>query len=366
MPKFVHGKLDSDLNAVAIIMAGGVGARFWPLSRKQKPKQYLPLADKEQSLIQATAARLEPLVGKGGVLVVTSASQVELVKEQLPDACILAEPSARNTAACVAVASQFVLDTVGDIPTLCLPADHVIQGEEQIREVYSQASDLCKKQDCLITVGIKPDRPETGYGYIQRGAQVESGVYAVETFVEKPNLETAKQYLESGEFYWNSGMFAWRPSVILSEIEKQLPKMAETVKKIGSFFDSDIDSVSEMYNSLESVSIDVGVMEKAASVLMLSGDSFAWSDVGSWHSWVETASEAEADEAGNILRGDVIAVDSTNSAVLSSGKLLAVVGLDNIVVVETDDSVLVCHRDKAQQVKAVVEKLKTTGRDGFL
>lgn len=368
MSKFVHGKLDTDLKAVAVIMAGGVGTRFWPLSRKAKPKQYLPLADKEQSLIQATAARLEPLVGKGGILVVTSASQVELVKKQLPNACILAEPSARNTAACVGVASQFVLETVGDIPTLCLPADHVIQGDEEIRGVYEVASKLCIENDCLVTVGIKPDRAETGYGYIQRGALVdtESPVYKVEKFVEKPNIETAQHYLKSGEFYWNSGMFAWRPSVILAEIEKQLPAMAASLKEISKSFDADIEAVSEKYNSLESVSIDVGVMEQAASVMMLSGDSFGWSDVGSWHSWVETASATEADANGNILRGDVIAIESSNSAVLSSSKLFAVVGLDNVVVVETEDSVLVCHRDKAQHVKEVVETLKKTKRDRYL
>lgn len=371
MAQFVYGDLPKDLSSVAIIMAGGSGTRFWPLSRKAKPKQYLPLADQKQSLIQATASRLEPLVGTHGILVVTSESQVDLVKEQLPNACILAEPSARNTAACVGVASKFVLDRVGDVPTLCLPADHVIQKEDEIRSIYKQAMELCRKEDVLVTIGITPSRPEIGYGYVRAGDVFPSGgpgVFEVKQFVEKPDLETAKQYLAAGDYFWNSGMFAWRPSVILNQITHLLPKMAETLDSISKLVEKPeaFPEIAKLYSGIESVSIDVGILERADRVVMFSGDRFEWSDVGSWHSWAETATSDEADVDGNIKRGEVLALDVKNSAMISNGRLLAVVGLEDIVVVDTEDAVLVCHRDKAQQVKEIVESLKADGKEKYL
>jgi mannose-1-phosphate guanylyltransferase len=371
MAQFVYGDLPKDLEAVAIIMAGGSGTRFWPLSRKALPKQYLPLADESKSLIQATASRLEPLVGPRGILVVTSESQVKLVQEQLPQACILAEPSARNTAACVGVASKFVLDKVGDVPTLCLPADHVIQNEIEIREVYTQALKLCRNEDALVTIGIKPNRPETGYGYVQAGELFSSsyeGVMQVKQFVEKPDLTTAQGYLDQGDYFWNSGMFAWRPSVILNQIKELLPEMSVALDEIGPLAESadSFDEIAKIYNGIESVSIDVGILERAESVVMYPGDSFDWSDVGSWHSWAESVEAEEADKAGNIIRGEVLGLDVKNSALISSGRLLAVVGLENVVVVDTGDAVLVCHRDKAQQVKDIVETLKADGREKYL
>lgn len=367
MTELVSGSLKKGATAVAVIMAGGSGTRFWPMSRTSRPKQFLPLGDGDESLIRLTADRLSPLTGEQGVMVVTAMHQAHLVREELEDACILSEPSARNTAACVGFAAAMVEATVGDVPMLCLPADHLVTGIDEILEVYQRGIELAVNHDVLVTIGIKPDAPETGYGYIRRGlpfdAHPQSGAYRVHQFVEKPNLNTAERYLESGEYFWNSGMFIWRPSVILASLEKFLPDTTEKIRKIVALRDTQgaAEEIAQIYQSIESVSIDVGVMEKADNVLMLPGESFRWSDIGSWSSWAERESESR-DAQGNSKRGDVVFVGSENTTIVSGKRLIAAVGVKDLIVVDTDDALLICHPDAAQDVKLVVDELKAKGR----
>ncbi|MFN8392181.1 MAG: mannose-1-phosphate guanylyltransferase [Bdellovibrionota bacterium] len=377
MPKLFYGTLPKDLSAVTVIMAGGSGTRFWPLSRTSMPKQFLPLTGSEQSLIQATAARLEPISGPHGTLVVTAEHQAALVREQLPNAAVLAEPTQRNTAACVGYAAQRILADVGDVPMLCVPADHMIRGESALCEIFRSAVDLVRTEDALVTIGIQPTAPETGYGYIRRGDALpgKAGAYSVRQFVEKPDRQTAEHYLDSGEYFWNSGMFVWRPSSVLAEIERLLPELRSGLARIEQIWTTAGDTsrynrIADVYQSLQSISIDFGVMEKAKNVVMFSGTGFEWNDVGSWSSWVDVAAGGLKDD-GNFTEGDVVLVDSERCAVLGSKssrnrKCIAGVGLSDLVIVETEDAILICNRNQTQEVKKVVEALKNRNRQELL
>lgn len=374
MSQLVYGDLGRGLSSVAVIMAGGSGTRFWPLSRRCRPKQFLPLAGGERSLIQATADRLEPLVGPKGILVVTAESQKDLVLEQLPGACVLAEPCPRNTAPCVGFAAKKVLESVGDVPMLCLPSDHVISGVEEMLEVFRKGISLARNADVLVTIGILPTRPETGYGYIRRGRPLEhledsfAGAFTVKQFVEKPNLDTAQRYLGSGEFFWNSGMFIWRPSVILEAINTHLPDMAAELDEIGRSLGmpEEYEKGVTHYERISPVSIDYGVLERAEEVAMLVGDTFEWSDVGSWSSWADTVAQWEADEERNVTEGETILLDVEGCAIVGGKKLIAGVGLKDLIVVDTEDALLVCHRDRSQDVKKLVEILKEDDKSELL
>ena len=303
-------------------------------------------------------------------MVVTAADQAALVQEQLPDAAVLVEPCPRNTAACLGYAATYLLKTIGDIPMLCLPADHLIQGLERITRIYTEGLELARTRPVLVTIGIKPTAPETGYGYIHRGNRLDDSpaeVYAVQQFVEKPDRLTAERYMQSGAYYWNSGMFIWRPSTILAAIRTFLPQLANTLDLIGTALgtNEEEEKLSSLYSEIKPVSIDVGIMERAENVLMLPGDLFTWSDVGSWSSWAESAA-AHADSSGNVVRGDAVTIQSKNCAVVGAEKFIALVGLENIVVVDTKDALLVCHKDKAQEVKAVVDALAEKKRGELL
>jgi mannose-1-phosphate guanylyltransferase len=366
----VHGTLKATQQCVGVIMAGGSGTRFWPLSRTNFPKQFLPLAGGDRSLIQATADRIEPLTGMHGVLVVTAAHQADAVVAQLPAAAVLAEPSARNTAACIGFAAAYLLDTVGDLPMVCLPADHIVHGHEAILAVYQRAITLATSKDVLVTIGIRPTLPETGYGYIEAAEFAEDGVAAVRSFVEKPNRETAERYLAAGSYFWNSGMFVWRPSVILSQIEKHLPRLYTTLSELRAELASgaSFERVAELYNEIEQVSIDVGVMECADNVVMLSGDGFMWSDVGSWSSWADTRRPAAENRTSEttVIEGDGVAVACSGVTVLAKQRFVAAVGLRDVIIVDTDDALLVCGRDDAQRVKDVVQYLSDNNRKDLL
>ena len=349
-------------------MAGGSGTRFWPLSRSTRPKQFLQLTGSDRSLIQATADRVQPLVGNN-VLVVTAENQAPLVREQLPDAAVLSEPVPRNTAACVGYAAKRVLESCGDVPMICLPADHLIFEEAALRTLFEQAVALAAAQEVLITIGLTPDRPETGYGYIERGDARSGGGFNVRRFVEKPNRDTAQKYVDSGHYFWNSGMFVWRPSTVLAEIKKHLPQLSQSLDQIAAA--TTRDETARLYGELQSVSVDVGVMEKASNVLMLPGDGLRWSDVGSWDSWVEVAASEQLKGRGNFIEGDVVLVDSKGCAVLGNKningrKLIAGVGLNDMVIVETDDAILICDRNHAQDVKKIVDVLKERKRTDLL
>ncbi len=365
--KLTAGVLPKSLTAVSVIMAGGQGTRFWPLSRASRPKQFLSLGSGE-SLLQDTATRLVSLTSADGVLVVTGTAYTEHVQTQLPRAAILSEPAPRNTAPCVGMAALKVLREVGDVPMLCLPADHVISNTEALLETYHKGIEIALKQDALVTVGVKPTAPETGYGYIQREAVGNGEAFKVKRFVEKPSLEKAQEFLTSGDYYWNSGMFIWRPSVLLKAIEQHLPKLRTELEELNKVFGTtdEWEQACRIFERITPVSIDVGVMEKAKNVVMLPGDSFGWSDVGSWTAWADYVAENGGAEAGNILKGDVILEGCSGCAVVGGKRLIAGIGLENIVVVDTPDALLVVHRDHAQDVKKIVDLLKAKGRTELL
>jgi len=371
--------LKADKGAVLVVMAGGSGTRFWPFSRVSKPKQFLPLAKSGHTLIEEAIGRLKDLVGENATLVVTAEGQVEMVKQYCPGSEILAEPLAKNTAACLSLAAHFVLKTVGDVPMICTPADHLVKGDAELRAVFKKAISLCDTDNVLVTIGIKPTYPETGYGYIKRGHSYQdksgkpSGSFAVDKFVEKPDLKTALKYVEDGAYYWNSGMFVWKPSVILSAVKQFLPDTDRLTELVSDAIIKGVPKaeILSLYKDLESVSIDQGILEEATNVVAYPGYSFQWSDIGSWSSWYDTAIVDSGDSHQNVVVGDAICVGSEGCAVLDtekfsskegSKKLIALVGLHDIVVVDSKDCLLVCKRSESQKVKQIVDLLKEKQR----
>lgn len=365
-----HGRLRGDAEVVSVIMAGGQGTRFWPASRRQRPKQFLALAGNERSLIQATAERLAPLSGPGALLVVTAEEQLGLVREHLPEAAVLCEPIPRNTAPCIGYAAVRTLADVGDVPMVCVPADHIITGNEALLGVFREAIALARARDVLVTVGIEPTAPETGYGYIQAGAPLSgSSGFSVERFVEKPDLETATGYIASGNYFWNSGIFIWRPSVVLQAIRQFLPALGAELELMAAAIGTPREAAQtrESFARLESISVDYGIMEHAKNVVILPGAGFGWSDVGSWSAWAECLAKTEtSDKDNNLTKGQAVLVDSRDSVVVAEGRLVAVVGCSDLIVVETGDAVLVCRKDRAQDVKKVVDTLKSLRKDELL
>lgn len=355
----VHGSLNISAKSIAVIMAGGSGTRFWPLSRSNLPKQYLAFGDKGISLIQETYQRVKSVVDD--VLVVTAQNQVELVKQHLPGVCILAEPCARNTAPCVAYAIKFIEKSVGDATALFVPADHKIVGEQELLQVFTTAINIARDKDVLVTIGIVPTRAETGYGYIKKGKAFNEQSSHVDSFVEKPNSEKAKQYLESGLYFWNSGIFAWKVSSIQKKLEKHAPEIFSSINKIFAE-NNDNKSVTEIFSKIPAVSIDTAIMEKADNVIVIPGQNFTWSDIGSWESWMETTG---ADSQDNVIQGDVIALDSKGCGIVGKKRLIAAIGIEDLVIVDTDDAILICKKDRCQDVKKVVEMLKEKGRSSI-
>ena len=347
----------------AVIMAGGVGTRFWPASRVDCPKQFLKVHG-ERTLIQSTVDRLSSIIPPERVFVVTHERYVERTHEQLPDVPlenILAEPISRNTAPCINFAAVTIAERDPEAIMVVLPADHVITHNERFIEVLQAAIDRAKEPGSLVTIGIKPSHPATGYGYIQFEQHADGehddhpAAHPVRTFAEKPDLATAERFLDSGDFLWNSGMFIWRADAILENLERFLPKTFAAFESVpGSSPGERTSKVRDAFETSESISIDYGVMERAAHVYVVPG-SFGWNDVGDWKAVYDLA---EKDSHGNAAEGQVIVHDASRNLIQSKEKLLVLVGVHDLVVVETDDAMLICRRDSAQQVKNVVEYLK--------
>lgn len=364
MEKISLGELNRRSQFVAVVMAGGSGTRFWPLSRQRRPKQVLPLSPNGQTLIAATCARIEEIPQRSSVLIVTSHLHKQLIMEQVPGAAMLLEPFPRNTAPCAGIAALRVLKEVGDVPMLCLPADHLISGIEGLVRVYSECLELAASKDVLITIGIPPAFPETGYGYIEGGEELPEGARVVRSFKEKPDLKTAQHYVESGAYYWNSGMFVWRPSVILRALESFEPELR---RDLDAFMEAaSVEAASLIFEKIKSISIDYAVMERAKNVLVVPGTGFKWSDIGSWSAWADSIRESNAQEGDNVTVGDTLAIDCSATTLFSSGKLVVGVGLSDLVVVETEDAVLVCKSSSAQDVKRAVDLLKEKKRESLL
>jgi mannose-1-phosphate guanylyltransferase len=351
----------------AVIMAGGVGSRFWPRSKKKTPKQLLKIFG-EHTMIEATVNRLEGLIKKENIYVITNELQRPEVINQLPDVPvenIIDEPFGRNTAACIGLASVIIKAKDPDAITIVLPADHIIRDVDKFKQVLENAARYADESKGLVTIGITPTRPETGYGYIQiNDKEVADNIFPVYTFAEKPNYATAVRFVESGDFLWNSGMFIWRADVILDEIKNLMPDLNEGLISIENSLDSPNfkEELKSVYAQLKKISIDYGIMEKSSKVFLTKG-SFNWSDVGSWE---EVYQLSEKNENGNAVIGKVYTNMVSDSYIYSPYKATAVIGLDNVIVVNHHDTLLICRRDKAQDVKEIVDYLKMNKMDEYL
>lgn len=354
----------------AVIMAGGQGTRFWPRSRRKRPKQLLDIVGSE-SMIRQTVDRLAPFIDSNDVYVVTGREHLDELTGHIPDIPkenILAEPVGRNTAPCIGLAAMKLKKIDPEGVMAVLPADHVILDKDRFLETLRFANDVARSGEYIITLGMKPDRPETGYGYIKTGNRHEAigtrEVFKVERFVEKPDKETAESYVRSGEYLWNAGMFVFKVSTILKAIEKYMPDLYIGLLRLEPAIGTDEQErvMSEVYGGLPSVSIDYGVMEKADNVLVIPS-SFGWNDVGSWTAIDDLLPR---DEHGVVAHAEHISIDTKDCIVYSPKKLVATIGVSNLIVVETEDAILICDKSRAQDVKKVVEILEKEGKDKYL
>lgn len=348
-------------------MAGGVGSRFWPYSRNTKPKQFLDVLNTGRSLIQMTFDRFKSKVPESNIYIVTHKDYESLAKEQLPeldDDQILLEPLRRNTAPCIAYASYKIRKKNPKAIITVAPSDHLITNDENFYNSWSTAIEAASDQEKLITIGLKPNKPETGFGYIQF-LEGDSSVRKVKTFTEKPELKLAETFLKSGDFVWNSGIFIWSVSAILREIEKSLPELDELFKEAETALGTTEESsaIESVYSQCTNISIDYGVMEKASSVFVVLAD-FTWSDLGSWNALHE---HGEKDEKGNVVQANVLLYDTKNTLVKGSkDKLIVVQGLDNYLVTECDNVIMICRRDNEQKFRDFVADTKDKKGKEFL
>ncbi len=352
-----------------VIMAGGKGERFWPKSRVNMPKQFLTLTDDGKSMIQHTVERLKSLVEIENIYVVTNESYEKLVQEHIPNLPkenIILEPIAKNTAPCIGLAAMHIAKKNKDAKMIVLPADHLVKFEELFIETLKTAIEVVEKGENLVTIGITPNYPETGYGYIKFKEKLESvkNVYEVERFVEKPNLEKAKEYLASGQYLWNSGMFVWKVSTILNNFKKYLPEIYSSLEKIGKIVGTENyeRELEAEFSKIPSESIDYGIMEKATNIYVVPGN-FGWDDVGSWLS-LERINKTNQD--GNVISGNTITIKTKNSIIQAQDKLIATVGLENIIIIDTEDALLICNKDNTQEVKEIINNLKICNRVEYL
>ena len=355
------------MKTYGVIMAGGGGTRFWPLSRKVKPKQFLNLSGKD-TMVMDTANRLCRVADKEDIFIVTGEKFVESTIKSttglLKADHILGEPAARNTAACIGYAAMEIIKKYED-GVMCIAAsDHFIKDEDEYERVMKMAVSLADQKDALVTIGIKPTFPSTGYGYIRSNRDVAAEYYAVEEFVEKPDLETAAEYLASGRYAWNSGMFVWKASVILKYFKELLPDIYAHLVTIGEAMGTEREKqvIQEVYPIIPKISVDYGIMERAKGVLMVEGD-FGWNDVGSFDALEEIY---QKDENGNVVLANGCLLD-TNSCILygDGDKLIATLGVENLIIAQTKDIILVCDKSKAQDIKRFPETLEKSGKEYF-
>ena len=357
-------------NHYVAIMAGGIGSRFWPMSRTALPKQFLDVLNTGKTLVQWTYERYAKFIPAANIFIVTSEEYVDIVKEQLPMLPvenILAEPSKKNTAPCIAYISFKLAKMNPDAKCIVAPSDHLILEEERFQSIALQALDFVDNIKALATLGIQPTHPNTGYGYIQfEGLEVAKDVYKVKTFTEKPDLEIAKSFLASGDFLWNAGIFAWKISNILTAFEKYQPEMFELFDQEKQYFNTPEEhgAIQRIYPLCTNISIDIAIMEKANNVYVMPA-SFGWSDLGTWNSAYENM---EKDYLGNAVASDnVIVIDATKCMINSpKDKLVLVQGLDDFIVIDTKDVLLICSKDKEQSIKEYVAEVKRNKGDKYI
>lgn len=348
-------------NNFVVIMAGGVGSRFWPFSRERYPKQFQDILGVGKTMIQQTAERFDGICPREHIYVVTSSDYYDLVKEQLPflsDDQILCEPMRRNTAPCIAYACHKIECLNPHANIVVSPADHVITDVQEFRRLIALSLEHTATNDILVTLGIRPSRPDTGYGYIQfRTKEVLGELFKVKTFTEKPNFELAQAFVASGDYYWNAGIFVWNAKAIRHAFAQQLPDIEEAFADIRSSFftPQEPEDIKRAYYQCRSISIDFGIMEHAQNVYVMRSD-FGWSDLGTWKSLYE---QAEKDRNENAVQGDVLAYESRNCIIKApADRLVVVQGLNNYIVAEYDNVLLICQKDEEQRIKQFVEDVK--------
>ncbi len=349
-------------------MAGGIGSRFWPISKSAKPKQFLDILNVGKTLLQLTYDRLRRVCPAENIFIVANTEYKEIIKEQLPqlnDNQILCEPQRRNTAPCVAYASYKIAEINPDARLIVAPSDHLILKEDVFVKIITDALEASSKEDCLLTLGIQPNRPDTGYGYIQATDEAfahSDQLKKVKTFTEKPNLEMAKFFLQSGDFSWNSGIFIWSAKSIINSMEKNLPEISNIFKEGKGIYNTPNEEafIHKAYSECTNISVDYGIMEKAKNVYVLPCD-FGWTDLGTWGSVYEHLSK---DEKGNASIGKNVKVYNSEGTIvnISGGKLAVVNGLKNYIVVDSEDVLLICPKDDEQRIKLFVNDVSSDAK----
>lgn len=356
------------MKKTALIMAGGKGERFWPKSRQSLPKQFLSLTNDGKTMIQLTVERILPLVNLEDIYIATNANYKHLVMEQLPrlpEENILCEPIGRNTAPCIGLGAVHIQHKYEDAIMIVLPSDHLIKYNDIFTDTLSNACEVAEMGTNLVTIGITPNYPETGYGYIKANpGQPLKKTFSVERFVEKPNFNLAKSYVESGDYYWNSGMFIWKLSSILKNIKSFMSDTYEGLLKIQSAIGTaEEDSIlKDIFPGFVSDSIDYGIMEKASGIYLIPGN-FGWDDVGSW---LAVERVKGIDTAANTLTGNVLAIDTEHCTIEGKERLIAALGLKNLIIVDTDDALLIADKNSAGDIKKLLSVLHETNREKYL
>lgn len=353
-----------------LIMAGGSGTRFWPRSKTRKPKQYLNIFG-ESSLLQDTILRFATFTEPENIYIVSSATQADVLEAQtpmLPKKNLIYEPVGKNTLPCIGLAAMYAELENPDAIMVVAPSDHLITNTELFKDTVLAAAKIADERDGIVTIGITPTYPATGYGYVKTAEDITGNEkihqFKVERFVEKPNEETATGYLKQGGFYWNSGLFIFKVSVFLNAVQKYAPELYVDLRKIQADLGKPAypQTLDTIYRAVQSISVDYGIMEHADNIYLVEGN-FDWNDLGSWESVYLTDKK---DKNGNAGSGEVLLLDTKNSYVHAENSLVAVVGLEDVIVVQDGDTILVCKRDKAEDVKKVVDQLKAGKKDHYL
>jgi mannose-1-phosphate guanylyltransferase len=354
----------------AVIMAGGSGTRFWPLSRKKNPKQFLPIIS-EKTMIEETVQRLTPLIPESQITTISNADQARKIKEllpRLPEKNVLVEPLGKNTAPSLLLANAVIYLKNPSAVVAALPADHLITDAALFLKKLEAGARVAAQSSDLITFGIPPSFPATGYGYIQfstEAPQIMDGehFYSVQEFKEKPDIKQARQFILEGNCYWNSGMFLWKIEAFVQQLKHRSPAMYDYWIKICDFLERGAESgIRDIFEEIPAISIDYALMEKADAVRMCTGN-FGWSDVGSWTALGEIW---QRDSRGNACRGENILIDATNCQVYNPDKMTALVGVQDMIIINSDDALLICRKDQDQRVKEIVEILKKKNKGEFL
>lgn len=359
------------MKSYAIIMAGGVGARFWPYGTNKTPKQFLPVTDSADTMLQLTVKRVKEIVPYERIFISTNSQYINEVKKQVPkvpSGNIIGEPVGRNTAPCIGLASIMLRQFDEKAKMFVTPADHLIDDLDLFYRSVNAGLQFVENRDAIVTLGIVPTHPETGYGYIQfvedavftiNQNEGDVSIFKVKTFAEKPNLESAKVFLESGDFLWNSGMFIFRTDVILDEMQKSLPDLYHALGKIEKAIHTNKfqQVLQQVFAEIKGISVDYGVMEKSKKVYVIKGE-FKWSDLGSWDEVYRIKSK---DKNNNVIIGDSFLKDSKNNLVMSPKGFIGMVGVEDLIIINTKEGLLICKKDRSQEVKEIVDYLKRKG-----